>query len=563
MITINDIYETYKNIMDISKNFARLPSITIGDDDNPDVISPFEREDFMAWSDFDKEDAIDRIDGAMIFGLRDKDIEKDDREKIKESLLSSYASIFKLKETELGLEAFDMMMEKRYIISKTPATCDLKSNMVIMRVAFYDGEAFILHVLRNIEDEFFGRVVKREWDDFLSLEMPPNSSQHEIKTFLKRHLPDLILMYYLIDRDIYDIVKEGKSVSGYNVLADAFTREDFEIFKDFVRSYSGKTFEETEIIQNTILSYFYQIYENYLKEKSLSFKDYNINFAKIIESCCRDGIYVTSEALSEQIGFLWDYYSLLKKDGRDVDFILDNLDDAKNNILTYQNILKKSTKGFYLDDDIFKCVINSDWDPDDSKFLDLYESFLDIVDNEYITVLKNGNISPGILQELAKTFEVKPTREVKTFKNYHFPLFQIFLSFSEMKDILVKESFEGMTYLSMGDNAQKYFMLPEEIKKSLWISTMLNENFVRKTFGNDTDKYAEFIIDFTTNLAMGRRITKHDIKSELMPLIDGLILFGIIKGEKEYKLTRLGKILYDYFSVSNKKNNVIKVDFSK
>lgn len=563
MIKINDIYNCYKNIMAISKNFARLPSITIGDEDDPDVISPFEMEDFMAWSDFDKDDAKDRIDGAMILGLRGEDFEKSDVEKIKESLLSSYVSLFKIDKSKSGLVAYDLMIEKQYALSKTPALDDINSNLVIMRVASYEDEVFALHILRNIEDEFFARVVLREWMDFMYINISPTSNKTEIIAFLKRHLPDLILMHYLIDKDVYDIVKEGKSVSGYNALSDTFTREDFEIFKDFVKSYSGKTFEDEELIQNAILSYFYQIYDNYLKEKSLSFKDYNINFEKMIESACKDGAYVTSDALSEQIGFLWDFYSLLKKYGRDVDYILDNLDDAKNNILTYQNILKESIKGFYIDDDIFRCVLISEWDTDDSEFLDLYENFLDIVDNDYITILKNGNISPGILKEFADTFNVKPTREVKTYKNYHFPLFQVLLSFSEIKGILREESFEGTTYLSITENIQKYFMLPDDIKMSLWISAMLNENFIRKTFGNDTDKYAEFIIDLTTNLAMDKRITKYDIKSELMPLIDGLERFGIIKGTKDYKLTKLGKTLYDYFSVSNKKDNIIKVDFSK
>lgn len=562
MLKINDIYDTFKNIMELSKNFSFNPSITIGDKSNPDVIYPFEIEDFTSWNDFDKDGNRNHLDGALVFSLKDKELEPGDIVRIKDSLLSSYVSIFNLIIDEDSYKAFDLMTKNSFSLAKTPALSDLKSGMYVMRIAFFDDDVFALHILRKVRDESFDESVEKEWKNFLEIKNFSLKSKDEMISILKKHLPDLLLIYYLIDHDIYDLVQAGKRVGIYDRVVPAFSKEDFKVFKNFVERLNVKNFNDINTDEEALVSFFAQFYENFLKKQNFTYTSYNMPFDMIIKNSCIDGFYPTGEALSDGINLFYDFYTMLKDEGRNVDYILYCLENSKNNILNLQNTLKSTPKGFYIDENILQCVVESEND-EDSDFLENYETFLDIVENEYITILSSDNISPGILIELAKTFGIKPTREVKNYKNYHFPLIQVFLSFSKAKDILKTEVFENTKYLTFDESAEKYFIMPDEIKKTVWIKTILDKNFLKKTFENDAKKYSEFTIDFITDLNNDKRVMNYDIKKEFLPIVDGLESFGVIKKDRYYKLTKFGKTLFDYYSLANKKDNVIKVDFSK
>lgn len=562
MLKIIDIYDSFKNIMEISKNFSFNPSISIGDKNNPDVIYPFEREDFTSWNDFDKEGNKKHLDGALVFSLKDKKLEPGDMVRIKDSLLSSYVSIFNVIVEEDSTKAFDLMTGSSFSLEKTPALDDLNSGIVVMRIAFFEDKTFALRVLRKVKSESFGEAVEKEWKNFLEMQNFSLKTKDEMVSILKKHLPDLLLIYYLIDHDIYDLVQAGKKVGLYDRVLPAFSREDFKIFKIFVDRLNTKNYKEIAAVDQTVVSFFIQFYENFLKEKNLTFSSYDMPFDVAIKASCTHGFYPTGEALSDGINLFYDFYTMLKNNGRDVDSILHCLEIAKSNILNYQNILKSTLKGFFIDENILQCIVESESD-EESDFLENYETFLDIVENEYVTILTSDNISPGILIELAKTFGIKPTREVKNYKNYHFPLIQVFLAFSKIKGILKTEVFENTKYLTFDESAEKYLIMPPEIKKTIWLKAISDKKFLMDTFENDAKKYAEFTIDFITDLNNEKRVMNYDIKNEFLPIVDGLESFGVIKKDRYYKLTKLGKNLYDYYSLANKKDNVIKVDFSK
>lgn len=560
---IFDIYTTYKNLVNEAEQHIQLPTLNIGDDEKQKIISPFAKEDYSAWLLFDNKknryllrNYLNKFSATKKLNFS-KDYEID---KFEDILCSSYVSIFKIDKKDDNYSLKDLLTKDEFDIIYTPILEKLTSSYASLRVVKVDDVFLTLNVVNNIE-EFLAIPLSEELLGFINSKTHANNTRDHIIKTLKEFLPDILAICYIVNSNIEKDSIAYQKANALYVLSEAFNPSDFELFNFFIENYNFKGAENIETLPNILLFSFADLYVYYLKPRSLSFKNYNIDYSDIIEEQCSEGYYVTKESLKIHINALYGFYTLLKDNSKNVDFILKSLEKTKNNIFKYHNLLNSSVSGFYIDQDIYNCLVESNF-TDENSFLEDYEAFLDYIDYYYVTVLTSGDISPKLLKDLSSELEIIPTKDVKTVKNHHFPLLQLFINFSLEKGIIEKENFDDMSYLTPTDIVEKYLISPIEVKMTFWIQAILNEEFSNKTFKNDANKYSDFIVDFITNLNLNKRIEKIDIKKEFLPLVDILIRAGIIKKDRFYKLTNLGKNLYNLFSKTKKKDNIIRVDFS-
>lgn len=486
----------------------------------------------------------------------------------------SYVSLFRIIEKNDHFSFYDVLLDEYIEVENyTPINLTSKSEFGLYRIFGDEKRKSILQVIQIMDEEVFFSFS----ENIISLiyHIEENFGPVKVnKEFLKREFLNIIAIFGVTlesinkaflhpNEDLEDL--DGLEAFGH--LLSSFYEEDFLIPQDtllFQKIFPG---EDVEFIMGFFFSLFSKLnqcisFNNDEKEKT--FKDYDLDYKEMIKDLCESGDFLSREDLIKSIDFLLVFYGQLQIMGRDVKNILKDLGDIKKNIFYYMELLKNSESGFYSDDNILDILYDNKKAVFGNSFIENFDSFITFLDMNYVNLLKSGDLSPAMLKEFSSTINLKPIKNVKTLKNKHLPLIELYLNFMLKKylTLISGDYFPQELYLT--DYADEYQALDETTKLSIWIESLTNKKFLEASFGINYEKYSGFVRELLQNLKDKKEIKNINFAEDEIALLNILKYLEVIKikEDKTIRLTKFGKDIYNYFSTEEiSSNNIIKVNF--
>lgn len=532
--------------------------------ENPYIMNRSD-EDLASFVLFDFKDFYPNSDKVLSNLLESQGLDEFTMEKMKKVLRDSYVSLFSIEKKDDHYIFYDCILDENIEVELDKGIELSKSTKGLVRIFGEDERKMVLQLVQMMDDEFFLAYQSNLKNLFDHIEEEFGIFELN-RGFIKRDFLNLLAVYEVT----YENLKEEPDLDDYALyefeeLLDSFDSEDLEVAQNL--DYYGKLFpgSNDEFIIGFIIRLFSKIYFNTLVEKNMNFSDYSLDYKEIFKDLSESGEFLNQEELANSIDFLIIFYSKLALLGRPVGSIINDLREIQENIFYYLDLLKNSQEGFYYDDNILKILAKNKKAVFSNRFIENFDNFIEFLDMNYVSVLKSGDLSPAKLREFVDSLCISPIKEVKTYKNSHFPLIELYLNFMIKKSLTLIEGKKEKEDIYLTDTTDNYLVFDDITKLAIWIEALTNKNFLKSSFGKNYEKYKNFVIDLIKDLAEDKSVSLYEceFKSFELSLITILEDLGIIRGEiAEIKITNFGRAIYDYYRTEEvNSNNVIKVDF--
>lgn len=532
--------------------------------ENPYIMNRSD-EDLASFVLFDFKDFYPNSDKVLSNLLESQGLDEFTMEKMKKVLRDSYVSLFSIEKKDDHYIFYDCILDENIEVELDQGIELSKSTKGLVRIFGEDERKMVLQLVQMMDDEFFLAYQSNLKNLFDHIEEEFGIFELN-RGFIKRDFLNLLAVYEVT----YENLKEEPDLDDYALyefeeLLDSFDPEDLELAQNL--DYYEKLFpgSNDEFIIGFIIRLLSKIYFNTLVEKNMNFSDYSLNYKEIFKDLSESGEFLNQEELANSIDFLIIFYSKLALLGRPVGSMINDLREIQENIFYYLDLLKNSQEGFYYDDNILKILAKNKKAVFSNRFIENFDNFIEFLDMNYVSVLKSGDLSPAKLREFVDSLCISPIKEVKTYKNSHFPLIELYLNFMIKKYLTLIEGKEEKEDIYLTDTADNYLVFDDITKLAIWIEALTNKNFLKSSFGKNYEKYKTFVMDLIKNLAEDRPVSLYEceFKNFELSLITILEDLGIIRGEiAEIKITNFGRDIYDYYRTEEvNSNNVIKVDF--
>lgn len=486
----------------------------------------------------------------------------------------SYVSLFRIKEKDDHFSFYDVLLDEYIEVENyTPINLTSKSEFGLYRIFGDEKRKSILQVIQIMDEEVFFSFSENIINLIYHIE--ENFGPVKVnKEFLKREFLNIIAIFGVTLESINkaflhhnEDLEDLDGLEDFGHLLSSFYEEDFLIPQDtllFQKIFPG---EDVEFIMGFFFSLFSKLNQCISfngDEKEKTFKDYDLDYKEMIKDLCESGDFLSREDLTKSIDFLLVFYGQLQIMGRGVKNILKDLGDIKKNIFYYMELLKNSESGFYSDDNILDILYDNKKAVFGNNFIENFDSFITFLDMNYVNLLKSGDLSPAMLKEFSSTLNLKPIKNVKTLKNKHLPLIELYLNFMLKKYLILISGDYFPQELYLTDYADEYQALDETTKLSIWIESLTNKKFLEASFGINYEKYSGFVRELLQNLKEKKEIKNIGFAEDEIALLNILKDLEVIKikEDKTIRLTKFGKDIYNYFSTEEiSSNNIIKVNF--
>lgn len=532
--------------------------------ENPYIMNRSD-EDLASFVLFDFKDFYPNSDKVLSNLLESQGLDEFTMENMKKVLKDSYVSLFSIEKKDDHYIFYDCILDENIEVELDKGIELSKSTKGLVRIFGEDERRMVLQLVQMMDDEFFLAYQSNLKNLFDHIEEEFGIFELN-RGFIKRDFLNLLAVYEVT----YENLKEEPDLDDYALyefeeLLDSFDSEDLEVAQNL--DYYGKLFpgSNDEFIIGFIIRLFSKIYFNTLVEKNMNFSDYSLDYKEIFKDLSESGEFLNQEELANSIDFLIIFYSKLALLGRPVGSMINDLREIQENIFYYLDLLKNSQEGFYYDDNILKILAKNKKAVFSNRFIENFDNFIEFLDMNYVSVLKSGDLSPAKLREFVDSLCISPIKEVKTYKNSHFPLIELYLNFMIKKSLTLIEGKKEKEDIYLTDTADNYLVFDDITKLAIWIEALTNKNFLKSSFGKNYEKYKTFVMDLIKDLAEDKPVSLYEceFKNFELSLITILEDLGIIRGEiAEIKITNFGRDIYDYYRTEEvNSNNVIKVDF--
>lgn len=524
-----------------------------------DNISPFILLDFKEFYYYSK-DVLKNI-------LTSLDLEDSMIEKMEELLLDSYVSLFKIEKKDGYYLFYDCLLDE-YIEVELDNSIEYSSaSKGLIRVFGKDERKMVLQVLQMISNKDF-LTYKNNVDSLIN-HMRQGFGPFELnKDFLKSDLLNLLTVYEVTFENPREEPEDfdDYAFSEFAELLESFDPEDLEIAQNLDLYKKILPGAKDEAIMGFIVRLFSKIYFKVLADKNKRFDDYKLDYKEIFKSLSEAGEFLSKDELVMSLDYLITFYSKLAGLGRNVGNIINDLGEMQENIFYYLDLLKNSETGFFYEDKVLEILMENEEDLEANDFIDYFDFFIEFLDMNYVGVLKSGDLSPAMLREFAESINLRPTKEVMTYKNKHFPLIELYFNFLKKKHLIhIDQKEYGRQDIYITDIAEDYLAFDEVTKLAIWVETLTNKYFLKDSFGKNYEKYRDFVINLIKDLSEGKivRLYEFRFKDFELSLTNILTDLGIIEDEfTDLKITNFGREIYDYYKTEEtNSNNVIEVDF--
>lgn len=485
-------------------------------------------------------------------------------------LRDSYVSLFRIEKKEDNYLFYDVILDE-YIEVYNYTNIDItRDEFGLYRVFQHEDKKALLQVIQIMDEELFFTLSENIDNLFQHLEENYGPIKMD-KNFLKREFLNIISILGVsiesINKKNFGDIDFDKTeeMSELEDLLNKFYEEDFLVVQNYELFKKIFPKADPEFIMGFFIGLFSRIYSNFLFLEEKNFKDYDLDYKKIFKDFCESGDFLNREDLSNSLDFLIIFYGKLLTMGRDVKNILKDLNDIKENIFYYLDLLQNSESGFYYDDNIIKILLENKKSVFGNTFVENFDNFLTFLDMNYVNLLKSGDLSPSMLAEFAKSINLKAISDVKSYKNKHFPLIELYLNFTVKKYLTLITQKDKPEELYLTDYAENYQVFDEATKLSLWIEALTNKNFIKSAFGKNYEKYRDFVIGIFKKLRDNNSLKNENFNNEelaLLNILKDLDLLDYRDDKSEIKLTKFGGDIYNYYTTERTNlDNIIKVDF--
>lgn len=575
-LSAREIYEIGKKLLKEStigfENF--LKEIEFAPITKNPYVMVRDNEELAAFMLFDFKEYEDNAKRILKKMLDKIEVPKENHNYLIKVFRDSYVSLFRIIEKNDHFSFYDVLLDEYIEVENyTPINLTSKSEFGLYRIFGDEKRKSILQVIQIMDEEVFFSFSENIINLIYHIE--ENFGPVKVnKEFLKREFLNIIAIFGVTlesinkaflhpNEDLEDL--DGLEAFGH--LLSSFYEEDFLIPQDtllFQKIFPG---EDVEFIMGFFFSLFSKLNQCISfseDEKEKTFKDYDLDYKEMIKDLCESGDFLSREDLTKSIDFLLVFYGQLQIMGRGVKNILKDLGDIKKNIFYYMELLKNSESGFYSDDNILDILYDNKKAVFGNSFIENFDSFITFLDMNYVNLLKSGDLSPAMLKEFSSTINLKSIKNVKTLKNKHLPLIELYLNFMLKKylTLISGDYFPQELYLT--DYADEYQALDETTKLSIWIESLTNKKFLEASFGINYEKYSGFVRELLQNLKDKKEIKNINFAEDEIALLNILKDLEVIKikEDKTIRLTKFGKDIYNYFSTEEiSSNNIIKVNF--
>lgn len=532
--------------------------------ENPYIMNRSD-EDLASFVLFDFKDFYPNSDKVLRNLLESQGLDEFTMEKMKKVLRDSYVSLFSIEKKDDHYIFYDCILDENIEVELDKGIELSKSTKGLVRIFGEDERKMVLQLVQMMDDEFFLAYQSNLKNLFDHIEEEFGIFELN-RGFIKRDFLNLLAVYEVT----YENLKEEPDLDDYALyefeeLLDSFNPEDLEVAQNL--DYYEKLFpgSNDEFIIGFIIRLLSKIYFNTLVEKNMNFSDYSLDYKEIFKDLSESGEFLNQEELANSIDFLIIFYSKLALLGRPVGSMINDLREIQENIFYYLDLLKNSQEGFYYDDNILKILAKNKKAVFSNRFIENFDNFIEFLDMNYVSILKSGDLSPAKLREFVDSLCISPIKEVKTYKNSHFPLIELYFNFMIKKYLTLIEGKEEKEDIYLTDTADNYLVFDDITKLAIWIEALTNKNFLKSSFGKNYEKYKTFVMDLIKDIAEDKPVGLYEceFKNFELSLITILEDLGIIRGEiAEIKITNFGRDIYDYYRTEEvNSNNVIKVDF--
>lgn len=485
-------------------------------------------------------------------------------------LRDSYVSLFRIEKKEDNYLFYDVILDE-YIEVYNYTNIDItRDEFGLYRVFQHEDKKALLQVIQIMDEELFFTLSENIDNLFQHLEENYGPIKMD-KNFLKREFLNIISILGVsiesINKKNFGDIDFDKTeeMSELEDLLNKFYEEDFLVVQNYELFKKIFPKADPEFIMGFFIGLFSRIYSNFLFLEEKNFKDYDLDYKKIFKDFCESGDFLNREDLSNSLDFLIIFYGKLLTMGRDVKNILKDLNDIKENIFYYLDLLQNSESGFYYDDNIIKILLENKKSVFGNTFVENFDNFLTFLDMNYVNLLKSGDLSPSMLAKFAKSINLKAISDVKSYKNKHFPLIELYLNFTVKKYLTLITQKDKPEELYLTDYAENYQVFDEATKLSLWIEALTNKNFIKSAFGKNYEKYRDFVIGIFKKLRDNNSLKNENFNNEelaLLNILKDLDLLDYRDDKSEIKLTNFGRDIYNYYTTERTNlDNIIKVDF--
>lgn len=522
-----------------------------------DNISPFILLDFKEFYYYSKE-VLRNI-------LTSLDLEDSMIEKMEELLLDSYVSLFKIEKKDGYYLFYDCLLDEYIEVELDDDIESSSSSKGLIRVFGEGDRKMVLQVLQMISNKDF--LTYQNNVDSLINHMRQDFGPFELnKDFLKSDLLNLLTVYEVTFENSREEAEDfdDYAFSEFAELLSTFDPEDLELAQNLDLYKKILPGAKDEAIMGFIVRLFEKIYFKVLADKNKGFDDYKLDYKEIFKSLSEAGEFLSKDELVMSLDYLITFYSKLAGLGRDVGTIISELGEIQKNIFNYLDLLKKSQAGFFYEDKVLEILMANEEDLESNDFIEYFDFFIEFLDMNYVGVLKSGDLSPAMLRDFAESINLRPTREVMTYKNKHFPLIELYFNFLKKKHLIhIDQKEYGRQDIYITDIAEDYLAFDEVTKLAIWVETLTNKDFLKDSFGKDYEKYRDFVINLIKDLNDDKSIHLDEFKDFKLSLINILKDLGIIEISKQnLKITKFGRDIYDYYKTEEaNSDNVIEVNF--
>lgn len=524
-----------------------------------DNISPFILLDFKEFYYYSK-DVLKNI-------LTSLDLEDSMIEKMEELLLDSYVSLFKIEKKDGYYLFYDCLLDEYIEVELDNSIESSSSSKGLIRVFGEGDRKMVLQVLQMISNKDF--LTYQNNVDNLFNHMRQDFGPFELnKDFLKSDLLNLLTVYEVTFENSREEAEDfdDYAFSEFAELLSTFDPEDLELAQNLDLYKKILPGAKDEVIIGFIVRLFAKIYFKVLARKNKRFDDYKLDYKEIFKSLSEAGEFLSKDELVMSLDYLITFYSKLTGLGRDVGKIINDLGEMQENIFYYLDLLKNSETGFFYEDKVLEILMENEEDLEANDFIEYFDFFIEFLDMNYVGVLKSGDLSPAMIREFAESINLRPTREVMTYKNKHFPLIELYFNFLKKKYLIhIDQKKYGRQDIYITDIAEDYLAFDEVTKLAIWIEALTNKDFLKDSFGKNYEKYKDFVINLIKDLSEGKivRLYEFRFKDFELSLTNILTDLGIIEDEfTDLKITNFGREIYDYYKTEDtNSNNVIEVDF--
>lgn len=576
-LTTREIYEIGKKLLSQASigfdnfiNEIEFAPIT----ENPYVMVR-DKDELAAFMLFDFEEYEDNAKRVLKSMLEELEVPEENYDSLIKIFRDSYVSLFRIRKEDDHFTFYDVLLDEYIEVENYTKINISKDEFGLYRTFGNENKKSILQVIQIMEEKVFFSFSENLISLFRHIEDNYGPIKMN-KDFLKREFLNVIAVFGVTLESINkyflhpnEDLEDLDGLEDFGHLLRSFYEEDLLIAQDtqlFQKIFPG---EDVEFIMGFFFTLFSKLSRclslgDYEEEKT--FKDYDLDYKEMIKDLCEAGDFLSREDLIKSIDFLLVFYGQLQIMGRGVKNILKDLGEIKNNIFYYMELLKNSESGFYSDDNLLDILYDNKKAVFGNSFIENFDSFITFLDMNYVNLLKSGDLSPAMLKEFSSAINLKPTKDVKTLKNKHLPLIELYLNFMLKKNLTLISGDYFPQELFLTDYADEYQALDDITKLSLWVESLTNKKFLESSFGINYEKYSGFVKDLLKDLKDGEVIKNRDFAEDevaLLNILKDLEVIKIKESDKSIRLTKFGKDIYNYYTTEEvNADNIIKVNFN-